>query len=248
MNHTTRSRTRPPLLRINPLPLQTGQTRQSRLSRGLPCLAFAVVLHTYAARGQSDTWDVGLTEALIARNKQEHAERRTLSDGQLRTSALTEAWRSRQNEFRRLSSEVDRRLTSVFIVLADGFLAYEAIDACREMLDLQQQSLQLLARHPQALVAVFGQQERIVRDAGDLLRFGHMVVAGHGELGRMKTASRQAVYRELRDKLQALRLRCRLLHDTLRRFDLAASLRNQPALAFLARDRAIVDDIIRRFR
>ena len=104
------------------------------------------------------------------------------------------------------------------------------------------------ARHPQALLAVFGQQERIVRDAGDLLRFGHMVVAGHGELGRMKTASRQAVYRELRDKLHALRLRCRLLHDTLRRFDLAASLRNQPALAFLARDRAIVDDIIRRFR
>jgi len=200
------------------------------------------------ARAQSDTWDVGLTEALIARNKQEHAERRDLRGEQLRNTALTESWRGRQLEFRRLSAELDRRLTSVYIVLADGFLAYEALTACREMLDWQQRSAQLLARHPQALLAVFGQQERIVRDAGDLLRFGHLMLAGHGELGRMKTAARQAVYRELRDKLQALRLRCRLLHDTLRGFDLAASLRNTPALAFLARDRAIVDDIIRQFR
>ena len=200
------------------------------------------------ASAQSDTWDVGLTEALIARNKQEHAERQTLRDNQLRSTLQTEAWRSRQHAFRRLVAETDRRLTSVFILLGDAVLVYEALTCCREMADLQQESLELVLRHPQALLAAYRQQERIVADAADLLRFGHLVVAGHGELGRMHTAARQAVYRELRDKLQALRLRCRLLRDSLRGFDLAETLRRQPALAFLARDRALVQDILQSFR
>lgn len=209
-----------------------------------PCL----LLLSLSAAAQQDTWDLGLTEALIARNKQENAERRSLRDQQLMSTVQVQAWKERKDEFRRIMSETDKRLTSVFIILADATLVYETAASFKEMLDLQQQSFQLITRHPQALLTAYNQQERIIRDATDLLRFGHLVVAGHGELGRMKTASRQAVYRELRDKVQALRMRCQALHYSLLQFDLASSLKNQPALSYIARDKAIVDDIIRQFK
>jgi hypothetical protein len=213
----------------------------------LPLFSF-LLLASLGAKCQQDTWDVGLTEALIARNKQEHAERRSLRDNQLFTTLQVQGWKQRQDEFRRLMAAADQRLTSVFILIADVTLVYETAAAFREMFDLQQQSFQIIVRHPQSLLAAYAQQERIMEDATDLLRFGHLVVAGHGELGRMKTASRQAVYRELRDKVQALRLRCKAMHASLQQFDLADALKNQPALAFIARDKAIVDDIIRQFK
>ncbi len=213
----------------------------------MPLFSF-LLLASLGAKSQQDTWDVGLTEALIARNKQEHSERSTLRDNQSLTTLQVQAWRQRQDEFRKLMAAADQRLTSVFILIADVTLVYETAAAFREMFDLQQQSFQIIVRHPQSLLAAYAQQESIIEDAADLLRFGHLVVAGHGELGRMKTASRQAVYRELRDKVQTLRLRCKAMHASLQQFDLADALKNQPALAFIARDKAIVDDIIRQFK
>jgi hypothetical protein len=38
------------------------------------------------------------------------------------------------------------------------------------------------------------------------------------------------------------------MHASLKQFDLADALKNQPALAFIARDKAIVDNIIRQFK
>jgi hypothetical protein len=213
----------------------------------MPLFSF-LLLASLGAKCQQDTWDIGLTEALIARNKQEYAERRSLRDNQLFTTLQVQGWKQRQDEFRRLMAAADQRLTSVFILIADVTLVYETAAAFREMFDLQQQSFQIIVRHPQSLLAAYAQQERIMENATDLLRFGHLVVAGHGELGRMKTASRQAVYRELRDKVQTLRLRCKAMHASLQQFDLADALKNQPALAFIARDKAIVDDIIRQFK
>ena len=213
----------------------------------MPLFSF-LLLASLGAKSQQDTWDVGLTEALIARNKQEHAERSTLRDNQSLTTLQVQAWKQRQDEFRKLMAAADQRLTSVFILIADVTLVYETAAAFREMFDLQQQSFQIIVRHPQSLLAAFAQQKSIIEDAADLLRFGHLVVAGHGELGRMKTASRQAVYRELRDKVQTLRLRCKAMHASLQQFDLADALKNQPALAFIARDKAIIDDIIRQFK
>jgi hypothetical protein len=216
--------------------------------KNTPIILSTLLFSSLSSIAQQDTWDVGLTEALIARNKQEHAERSSLRDKQLLTSLQVQGWKERQTEFRQLMAAADKRLTSVFILLADVTLVYETVAAFREMFDLQQQSFQIIARHPQALLSAYSQQQRIIQDAEDLLRFGHLVVAGHGELGRMKTASRQAVYRELRDKVQVLRMRCKAMHASLQQFDLADALKNQPALAFIARDKAIVDDIIRQFK
>lgn len=216
--------------------------------KNTPIILSTLLFSCLSSIAQQDTWDVGLTEALIARNKQEHAERSSLRDKQLLTSLQVQGWKERQTEFRQLMAAADKRLTSIFILIADVTLVYETAAAFKEMFDLQQQSFQIIARHPQALLTAYAQQEKIIDDAADLLRFGHLVVAGHGELGRMKTASRQAVYRELRDKVQVLRMRCKAMHASLQQFDLADALKNQPALAFIARDKAIVDDIIRQFK
>ena len=216
--------------------------------KNTPIILSTLLFSSLSSMAQQDTWDVGLTEALIARNKQEHAERSSLRDKQLLTNLQVQGWKERQTEFRQLMAAADKRLTSVFILIADVTLVYETAAAFREMFDLQKQSFQIIARHPQALLTAYPQQERIIADAADLLRFGHLVVAGHGELGRMKTASRQAVYRELRDKVQVLRMRCKAMHASLKQLDLADALKNQPALAFIARNKAIVDDIIRQFK
>jgi hypothetical protein len=197
---------------------------------------------------QTNTWDVPLTEILIAQNKTGHGDHLDMHDNQLASTATVSLWKQRQLAFRQLVDRIDQRLSSVFIVLADAALVYEVAKSFEEMIDQQQQTLRLLARHPYAAPMVLQEQERIIRDATDLFRFVNLMVVSYGDLSKMKASSRQAIYRQLRDQVQVLRSRCYGIHQTMQRIDLAQVLRQTKVGQFVQQDRAIVQDILKMFQ
>ena len=214
----------------------------------LLALCLTTMAHTTASAqvsGSLHTWDVPLTEILIAQNKTGHADHLELRNNQLASGVTVSIWKQRQDEFKQLAERIDQRLSSVFIVLADVTLVYEVSKGFEEMMGLQQKTLQLLVRHPYAAPLVIQEQERIIRDALDLFGFVQLMVLSYGELSKMKASSRQAIYRQLRDQVQVLRARCYGIHQMMQRIDLSQVLKNTKVGQYVQQDKTIVREILK---
>ena len=228
---------------------------KTHTAAGITTLALALCLGASPpALGQSaqtqssgtvNTWDVPLTEILISQSRQGHEDHLGMRNGQLGSAATVSLWRQRQDRLRELTRKIDERMNSVFVMAADIVLVYEVAATFEEILDLQERNIRLAVRHPYAAPLMIAEQERIVSDAWDLLRFVQLLVLSYGDVSRMKASSRQAVYRQLRDQVQAIRSRCLGLMHTLEQMDLQRALDGTKVGRYINQDRAIVREILK---
>jgi hypothetical protein len=154
-------------------------------------------------------------------------------------------WKQRQDRLKELTRRIDERMNSVFVLAADLTLVYEVAVSFEEIVDIQERTVRLAVKHPYAAPIMITEQERIVSDAWDLLRFVQLLALSYGDISRMKASSRQAVYRQLRDQVQAIKSRCLGLMYTLERMDLQRALDATKVGRYVSQDRAIVREILK---
>jgi hypothetical protein len=195
--------------------------------------------------GVVNTWDVPLTEILISQSRQGHGDHLELRNGQLGSAATVSIWKQRQDRLRELTRRIDERMNSVFVLAADLTLVYEVAVSFEEIVDIQERTVRLAVKHPYAAPLMLTEQERIVSDAWDLLRFVQLLALSYGDISRMKASSRQAVYRQLRDQMQAIKSRCLGLMHTLEQMDLQRALDATKVGRYVSQDRAIVREILK---
>jgi hypothetical protein len=195
--------------------------------------------------GAVNTWDVPLTEILISQSRQGHGDHLELRNGQIGSAATVSIWKQRQDRLRELTKKIDERMNSVFVLAADLTLVYEVAISFEEIVDIQERTVRLAVKHPYAAPIIITEQERIVSDAWDLLRFVQLLALSYGDISRMKASSRQAVYRQLRDQVQAIKSRCLGLMHTLEQMDLQRALDATKVGRYVSQDRAIVREILK---
>ena len=205
-------------------------------------------LQLQAQLGSVNTWDIPLTEVLISHSKKNDADHQDRRNNQAVSTATVSQWKNRQNEFKQLVDQIDQRLSSVFIVLADVALIYEVSASFTEMADYQQKTFELLLRYPYGAPLVLGQQQQLYRDGVELFSFVQLMVLSYGEMTKMKVSSRQAIYRQLRDQVYVLRSRCYGIYQLMKKMDFAQVLQNTPVYQFVQKDKAIVNQIINMFQ
>ena len=164
------------------------------------------------------------------------------------STATVSEWKHRQNQFKQLTDQLDQRLSSVFIVLADVAMVYEVSASFAEMMDYQQKTFELLVRYPYGAPLVLGQQHQLYRDAAELFSFVQLMVLSYGELTKMKVSSRQAIYRQLRDQVYVLRSRCYGIYQLMTKIDFAQVLQQTQVYPYVQKDKAIVQEIINIFK
>lgn len=205
-------------------------------------------LQLQAQVGSVNTWDVPLTEILISHSKRNYAAHQDMRNNQAVSTATVSEWKNRQNQFKQLVDQLDQRLTSVFIVLADVAMIYEVSASFQEMIDYQQKTFELLLRYPYGIPLVLRQQQQLYRDAVELFSFVQLMVLSYGDLTKMKVSSRQAIYRQLRDQVYVLRSRCYGIYQLMKKIDFAQVLQNTPVYQYIQKDKAIVTQVINMFQ
>jgi hypothetical protein len=201
-----------------------------------------------AQEGTMNTWDILLTEVLISHSKKNHADHLDMRNNQAVSTATVSEWRNRQNQLKQLVDQIDQRLSSVFIVLADVAMMYEIYSSFEEMASYQQKTFELLVRYPYGTPLALGPQQQLYKDAVELFSFVQLMVLSYGDLTKMKVSSRQAIYRQLRDQVYVLRSRCYSIYQLMRKIEFAQVLQHTHVYPFIQKDKAIVNEIINIFK
>jgi hypothetical protein len=198
--------------------------------------------------GPLNTWDIPLTEVLISHSKKNHGDHLDMRNNQAVSTATVSEWKKRQNQLKQLVDQIDRRLSSVFIVIADVAMMYEVSSSFEEMASYQQKTFELLTRYPYGATLVLGPQQQLYKDAVELFSFVQLMVLSYGDLTKMKVSSRQAIYRKLRDQVYVLRSRCYSIYQIMRKIEFAQLLQHTQVYPFIQKDKAIVQEIINIFK
>lgn len=198
--------------------------------------------------GPLNTWDIPLTEVLISHSKKNHGDHLDMKNNQAVSTATVSEWKKRQNQLKQLVDQIDQRLSSVFIVLADVAMIYEVSSSFEEMASYQQKTFELLVRYPYCAPLVLGPQQQLYKDAVELFTFVQLMVLSYGDLTKMKVSSRQAIYRQLRDQVYILRSRCYSIYQIMRKIEFAQLLQHTQVYPFIQKDKAIVQEIIKIFK
>lgn len=198
--------------------------------------------------GPLKTWDIPLTEVLISHNKKNHGDHLDMRNNQAGSTTTVSEWKKRQNQLKQLVDQIDQRLSSVFIVIADVAMIYEVSSSFEEMASYQQKTFELLVKYPYGAPLVLGPQQQLYKDAVELFSFVQLMVLSYGDLTKMKVSSRQAIYRKLRDQVYVLRSRCYSIYQLLRKIEFAQVLQHTQVYSFIQKDKAIVQEIINIFK
>lgn len=198
--------------------------------------------------GPLNTWDIPLTEVLISHSKKNHTDHLDMRNNQAVSTTTVSEWKKRQNQLKQLVDQIDHRLSSVFIVIADVAMIYEVSSSFEEMASYQQKTFELLVQYPYGAPLVLGPQQQLYKDAVELFSFVQLMVLSYGDLTKMKVSSRQAIYRKLRDQVYVLRSRCYSIYQLMRKIEFSQVLQHTQVYPFIQKDKVIVQEIINMFK
>lgn len=201
-----------------------------------------------AATAQQDTWDVTATEILIDHNKKNFSDHKEVTRNQLASQGTVTIWKKTTDKFKSLADEIDKRLTSPFIIAADVTTMYAIYSRLREMLDYQQKALDIAKEYPWVLPILVEHETAIYKSGEDLVQYITLLVMSYGDLSKMKVSARKVVYHEIYLQINVLAGRCYSLYLTMKHFDLAQRIRNTKGAIMVNRDIQLVKDILNRLK
>src|ERR1035438_7849117 len=83
----------------------------------------ALLLAGIRTNAQPNIWDIPTTEALIAHNKTNFSDNKTVNQNQAVSTVTVGFLKSTKDKCKQLMDSLDRRLNSLYIILADATLA-----------------------------------------------------------------------------------------------------------------------------
>jgi hypothetical protein len=195
-------------------------------------------------KAQPNIWDIPATEALIAHNKTNFADNKTVKNNQLESTVTVGVLKNTKDKCKRLIDSLDKRLNSLYIILADATLAIQVSNIMRDIFEYQSESFQLVLKYPYASFLYYNNQQKIIDDAGSVFSLIYMVILSYGDIGKMKVSERKIVYTQIIMQLGYLRAKCSALYGQLKMIDFSETYKNSRGFQFIDMDKAKVNQII----
>ena len=206
-------------------------------------IVFFFCFYSYA-EAQPNIWDIPATEALIAHNKTNFADNKTVKNNQLESTVTVGVLKNTKDKCKRLIDSLDKRLNSLYIILADATLSIQVSNIMRDILEYQSESFQLVLKYPYASFLYYNNQQKIIDDAGSVFSLIYMVILSYGDIGKMKVSERKIVYTQIIMQLGYLRAKCNALNGQLKMIDFSETYKNSRGFQYIDMDKAKVNQII----
>jgi len=195
-------------------------------------------------KAQPNIWDIPATEALIAHNKTNFDDNKTVKNNQLESTVTVGVLKNTKDKCKRLIDSLDKRLNSLYIILADATLAIQVSQIMKDIFEYQAESFQLVLKYPYASFLYYNNQQKIIDDAGSVVNLIYMVILSYGDIGKMKVSERKIVYTQIIMQLAYLKAKCNALNKQLKMIDFSETYKNSRGFQYIDMDKAKVNQII----
>lgn len=199
-------------------------------------------------KAQPNIWDVPATEAMISHNKTNFSDNKTAKENQLKSTVTVGVLKNTKDKCKRLMDSLDKRLSSLYIVLADATLAIRVSQIMKDIFEYQSESFQLVLKYPYASFLYYNNQQKIIDDAGGVFNLIYMVVLSYGDIGKMKVSQRKIVYTQIIMQLAYLEAKCNALNGQLKMIDFSETYKNSRGWNYLDMDKDRVNQIIKDWK
>jgi len=212
--------------------------------KNILCTILIVSLSFMRVGAQPNIWDIPVTEALIAHNKTNFDDNKTVKNNQLESTVTVGVLKNTKNKCKRLIDSLDKRLNSLYIILADATLAIQVSQIMKDIFEYQAESFQLVLKYPYASFLYYNNQQKIIDDAGSVVNLIYMVILSYGDIGKMKVSERKIVYTQIIMQLAYLKAKCNALNEQLKMIDFSETYKNSRGFQYIDMDKAKVNQII----
>ena len=195
-------------------------------------------------KAQPNIWDIPATEALIAHNKTNFDDNKTVKNNQLESTVTVGVLKNTKDKCKRLIDSLDKRLNSLYIILADATLAIQVSQIMKDIFEYQAESFQLVLKYPYASFLYYNNQQKIIDDAGSVVNLIYMVILSYGDIGKMKVSERKIVYTQIIMQLAYLKAKCNALYGQLKMIDFSETYKGSRGFQYIDMDKAKVNQII----
>jgi hypothetical protein len=196
------------------------------------------------AEAQPNIWDIPATEALISHNKTNFSDNKTVKNNQLKSTVTVGILKNTKDKCKRLIDSLDKRLNSLYIIMADAVLAIQVSNIMRDILEYQGESFQLVLKYPYASFLYYNNQQKIIDDAGSVFNLIYMVILSYGDIGKMKVSERKIVYTQIIMQLGYLSTKCSVLASRLKMIDFSETYKNSRGWQYIDMDKDKVKQIL----
>lgn len=193
---------------------------------------------------QPNIWDIPATEALISHNKTNFADNKTAKENQAKSTVTVGVLKTTKDKCKQLIDSLDKRMNSLYIILADATLALQVSIIVADIYDYQSESFRLILKYPYAAFLYYNNQQRIIKDAESMLSLIYMVILSYGDIGKMKVSERKMVYTHIIMQMGYLRAKCSVLDGQLRMIDFAETYKNSRGWNYINMDKNKVNQIL----
>ena len=195
-------------------------------------------------KAQPNIWDIPATEALISHNKTNFSDNQTAKEKQLKSTVTVGVLKRTKDKCKQLMDSLDKRMTSLYIILADATLVLQVSKIIADIGDYQAESFQLVLKYPYAAFLYNNNQQKIIKDAESLLNLVYMVVLSYGDIGKMKVSERKIVYTHIIMQMGYLRAKCCALDGQLKMIDFSETYKNSKGWNYIDMDKNRVNQIL----
>lgn len=212
-------------------------------------LIIQIISFSFArVEAQPNIWDIPATEALISHNKTSFADNKTAKENQLKSTVTVGVLKDTKDKCKQLIDSLDKRLNSLYIILADATLAIQVSKILADIYEYQSESFQLILKYPYSAFLYYNNQQKIIKDVEGLLSLVYMVMLSYKDIGKMKVAERKIVYTHIIMQMGYLRAKCSALDGQLKMIDFSESYKNSKGCNYINMDKNKVDQILNNWK
>lgn len=212
--------------------------------KNILCTILIVSLSFMRVGAQPNIWDIPATEALIAHNKTNFSDNKTVKNNQLKSTVTVGVLKNTKDKCKRLMDSLDKRLNSLYIILADATLAVQVSQIMKDIFEYQAESFQLVLKYPYVSFLYYNNQQKIIDDARSVVNLIYMVILSYGDIGKMKVSERKIVYTQIIMQLAFLKAKCNALNGQLKMIDFSETYKDSRGFQYIDMDKAKVNQII----
>ncbi len=210
----------------------------------LSIMVMTILLTGMRTNGQPNMWDIPATEALISHNKTNFSDNKKVNQNQATSTVTVGVLKSTKDKCKQIMDSLDKRLNSLYIILADATLAIRVASIMSDIYEYQADAFQLVLKYPYAAFLYYNNQQKIIKDARSLFNLIYMVVVSYGDIGKMKVAARKIVYTQIISQMGYLRAKCDALAGQLKMIDFSEQYKNLKGWNYVDMDKDKLHQIL----
>lgn len=211
----------------------------------IPFILLLLVGFWATGKAQQRLFDIPTTEVLIGHNKRNYDQHKESKKKQLKSQATVTWWKTTTDKFKKLTTEIDKRLTSFKAITQDASVMLDLYIGLQHIYDYQKKVYKLAIKNPQAGLMIMKQEKSIYRDGEDLLRLVALVAMSYGDINKMKASNRLVIINTVRNKINNLVSKSSGFYFLLSMIDFQRRFKTAKPERYYNQDKRIVEDILK---